>query len=655
MPQLRSGKSTGAVSAILSPSTRSQQQSTEAQPAAYRCESPSPRFQTPRTPFQDPATRIQSPTVQNQPEALRTVRTKRVEMPKGWMIFKRKRCSAGDIGELGRQLDLTDTVGPASQETPRHNSCPPAIPPGPGLRHDHEVPALGQNTASIESETVEFLGDVSERETALAQTPDSYLHAVNDPQGRGFLVHVLRKWRGISTLCRRRGRDLIICSRRCYEALSTLQGFDQPNNTRPPAAALAGSILRALWAAARDIRLVFFVLLQSLWSLVRWPVYGFFAVWMCLQISAMSYTYTSNAFLSNFCQNDLPLVRDWICSSWDKRVEPNQQNSSIENLNQPFESIFHSSGKTMSYELPHHIVQYGTTVRSFRASLPKSGYSPDDQRFFRHKFTEFIDQSSSTVTDAQLFHTHMIGTINRHILGTKYVAQRVNNSRLLIPTTVPISGLLAQGIVWFGARHMLYLPAGIEPFQQASLQVYKVQAMMLLEEHVRMIGERLDEDIHRIVELQRALLGLGELSEEIATHIARCKYSNSKDANARGKKKLLWFREMAFGQDYQDYEIDQRRKWLTIMDPVFHDATTFLNHAAHQFTVVRLSCQSLQERLADKAGAAEDGADVPEWVTQQVRELTVGMEELEDQLTAFKQEQLRFDRRVFKRADAGYE
>ena len=325
----------------------------------------------------------------------------------------------------------------------------------------------------------------------------------------------------------------------------------------------------------------------------------------------------------------------------------------MENLSQRMSDIFDSGQTDISYELPYHIARYETNVRSFRASLPQSEYSPEDQRYFRAQFTDLISQASGAITNAQLFHVHVVGTINIYVSDTRYMIQKLNRSGLLSPsqTSSNVNGPLALGMTWLNDHRVVYLPAGIGPFQELSTRDSGIQAIQIMEHHVASIAKRLTVNIDLAIVLQRSLWQLGEISELIANRVSECQSSNKFEAVARGRR--LQLADKIFGPDATGYQIGQRRKSLTAMGPVFQDAMSFLSRAAYQLQTAQMACQALIERLQYEGRAVQHEAGVPEWVVQQANELDTGIADLEIQLKAFRLKQLQFDKRLFHKDVSG--
>jgi len=365
------------------------------------------------------------------------------------------------------------------------------------------------------------------------------------------------------------------------------------------------------------------------------PFFVVIAGWMCLQALAIKRTLTSDAFFDNFCQYRSSIVPDWMCSSRNEYLVQLREDYPKKSFLSPFESILHSSQRTMSYELPYHVTRYETKIRSFDAVLPtllQSAFFLGDQQEIREKATEFIIQSDDTISSAQLFFTHIVGTINTHVSDTRILIQKLNETGVLSSQKPILDGALAKSIAWLDSYHLVFLPLGSELFYQGSMQDQQHQAVILMEDLVRSIVKRLQIDIDLILTLQGALWKLAECAEEFVTHVARYE----------SLKRMDQFEKYGVNP----YQITQRGRWLETMGPVLTDATTFIGLTAHEMTVARLAFQRLLARLSQQRQMAADGRDVTQWMRERATELIVGFNETEAPLEAFRAQQLEFDGRA---------
>ena len=548
------------------------------------------------------------------------------------MAFKRRRRSAGDIRDLKVFLELRHGI--IHSPPKRRNSASASI----------------DSTLSANSQRRYLRWD----KLALPDSVRKRVESMTRQKNNSF-TYIQAKWRASSALCRRQGKDLKTKLRAHYEALPRLQSFGDPGSLWPACKTLTTMFFAGFRDLLRDTFSIIRIEARFLWWLLYWPfaillgslVFSLFG----LQLLAWTYTYSSNTYLNIFCQGDFPVARNWICSNWDQRHSGHFQVQSTTSLNGPFENILHSRENSMSYELPYHIARYETQIRSFRATLAESEYAPSDQKWFREEFTKCIDQSKTAIRAAQVFHAHMVKTINIHISDTAYLVQKLDESGYLSSSSMlePTDGILKQSVVWLNSHNLVHLPHGIEPFQERSARDDNVRGLQIMREHVVKMASRVAVGRDLVLNLQGSLRDVRDISEGISEYVSECTRSNEHEAIERRQKRFFRLNEMWYGQDLKGYQIAQRKKSVETMGPVFKDAMGFVNLVADELGTAYDSCQALLGDLSIQGRAAKSGQDVSDWMHKQVHILTEGMKDLETQLKDFKIEQMRFDDQLFGR------
>ncbi|KAL8798920.1 MAG: hypothetical protein Q9182_006292 [Xanthomendoza sp. 2 TL-2023] len=544
-------------------------------------------------------------------------------LSKGWMDSKPRRRSEGDIQPFEKHLNRLYGIQQISLPR-RSSSCPPSSQ-AIGTRF------LRWSNALLPKSVYKRL--------------DAQIGYLGQPQSR--FTSARKNLTVAASLIQRQGMDLGIKLRTRSLGLPQVRSLSEQRGIRPAIRMLASGALEALCDVVRDVTSILLILGQAAWYLLRFPVTCVFAGLLFLQLLAMTYTFTSTAFLSSFCQHEIPLLRDWICGAQDLRLA--QRDIVVENLNRPFQNILESGQKTSSYSLPYLLSGYETTVRTFRASLPESEYTENDQEFFRGKFAKFIDGCRSTTDIAHRFHSHVTMTIDTHVSDTEYVVRKLQEYGFLALSMQarPLNGMLAQAMAWLNSYNLVYLPVGIEPFQQKCLRSANVQAITLLEGHVEMMIHRLDEDIRLVNLLQDGMWNLGVIAEQVMEQLSKCRQTNEYQGR-REQNRLSKLKEIVWGQSLEGYQIEQREKWLGKMGMQFEETVQFLIQSAYELSDARSMLQALIERLRVEGRAAKYGWEVDEWVREQTKELKTGFQDLVEQLKAFKSEKMRFDEGIFK-------
>ena len=388
-----------------------------------------------------------------------------------------------------------------------------------------------------------------------------------------------------------------------------------------------------------------FIRTKKYWKL---PTQIIFAVLLLLQITACVHSYTHHAFLSSFCPKKLPIISPPLCRSWNEIQQYHPEKPvQLKDIMSPYETILKSNSTSLSYELPNFLRRWETIVRQFRAGLPESHFSLEDQSRLYDLFTAYIKHSNHTVVTAQHFHSHMSGTIRQHISDTTWLTRKLSKASDLNNMTILLDGPMAQGMGWLNAHYMLYLPAGIEPFKQSYSLVSEVTAIDLMKAHVGDMTKRIHVDIEMTTSLQTSLLELGGTSEEIETFAAKSQSDNDVQLNT-GPIGVWGFLGYSLnGQTLPDYQIKQRQIWLEAKRPVFRECMTFHHLCASELEGAVLACNDVAEGLMYYGRAARYGSTAPEWIEEQARQMSAGVGALEFQLKNFKTEQMRFNKETF--------
>ena len=284
------------------------------------------------------------------------------DLSEDWMFLKSKRRSVGDIQNLEQVLDA------------KHGISKTFVKPRRSFWTTSTL-SVGIQPQYLHWEAI--------------MLPDRVTRSTSRNNTESFWAIIQKKWRVSAALCRWQGKDLRIKLRKRYEALSGSSMFEK-HKIGLGLMAFGINLLAAFMDIVRDTVSIFLIIAYFAWYFLFWLVCTLLAVLLCLQLLALAYTIISTAFLFNFCQQDLSIIRNWICSSWDE-VQRNSHSSASANLNSLFENILHSEKKTMAYELSHYIVCYQARVRSFRVSFFEFEYSLGDQAYFGGKFSDFIN------------------------------------------------------------------------------------------------------------------------------------------------------------------------------------------------------------------------------------------------------------------------
>lgn len=70
------------------------------------------------------------------------------------------------------------------------------------------------------------------------------------------------------------------------------------------------------------------------------------------------------------------------------------------------------------------------------------------------------------------------------------------------PSLNPDNRLLLESMAWLNTHHLIYLPIGIEPFQEGSQRSSRLKAVELMKDHIELIASLLTVDLDNITDLQ---------------------------------------------------------------------------------------------------------------------------------------------------------
>ena len=407
-------------------------------------------------------------------------------LPVDWNSFKRKKLSEGDITDLQNRLELDHNVRQRRVEPRRPSELDPSTLIDADLQRRH-------NTDSNLARLVKNLHSSTLLQDPLRWTQDT-------PKAESW-------------------------QRRIVDQISSFTHW-----LGNLASALFVALLRFLYDCTRTFGQTW----KMCWPILRWPLVFLVTFLIALNATAFAYTVTHEAFLSNFCVKELPLVRNWMCSAWDKRLQPGSVEETGSFLD-PLGGILDRNGSTSSYVLPHILARYQSIVRSFKVNLPVSQFSATDQQYLREQFTQFINQSDVTIQSSQDFHAHIMGTIDRVVSNTPYYIDKISEYN---PTSFPLNektleitfeadDSLSKSMAWFNSHYMVFLPAGLEPFRQRVVRIPYAESVYGLQKHIAAMRDRLTIGIDMALTLQNKMKEQRWIGEKIEERVALSRSENN--------------------------------------------------------------------------------------------------------------------------------
>ena len=143
-------------------------------------------------------------------------------------------------------------------------------------------------------------------------------------------------------------------------------------------------------------------------------------------------------------------------------------------FNEKFETMFEDKNITTAISLTYYLSQWQTEFRWLRSNLPGAKLYLWDGQFFRNTLTESIDLNKDFVVLSQKTFTHMHGTVESIVSGIALVMGSLNETGFTSETLPllddPCDSLLTIGMKWLNSKSLVYLPYGLEPFQEPRRQ-----------------------------------------------------------------------------------------------------------------------------------------------------------------------------------------
>lgn len=523
-------------------------------------------------------------------------------LPIDWNLFKRKRLSEGDIADLQDCLELSHNV---RQKEPRR---PSELDPSTLIDCDLQRP--GSPPGFVKKRHPSSLHQVSLR----------WIQATSRP-----LSIISDSWRR-----QRRIADEISSFTRCL------------SNS---ASGLMAVVLHFLC----DCIVAFGQSWRICWPILRWPLVVLVTFLVALNTMALAYTVTHEAFLSKFCVKELPLVRDWMCSVWDRRLQSEKRVEETGRFTDPLEAFLLRNSSSSSYVLPHILGRYETIVRSFKVNLPVSQFSTLDQDYLREQFTEFIDQSSVTIASSQEFHSHIMGTISRSVSNTQYYIDQISgynftstppHNEKTFEISFETDDSLSKSMAWFNSHYLVVLPAGLEPFRQRVVRVPYAESVWGLQKHLALIADRLTVDIDMALTLKAQMQDQREIGQRIEERVALSRSINNVKLAQRSSWRFLI--EHLLWKSLVSYQVEQRAQWLEVMAKVFDEYRLFLDGAIIDMETARRECNSFSTRLLEEVEQVTSGWAMTDWTTHEISILKEGAGNLKNLLKDFQLAQGRF-------------
>ena len=194
---------------------------------------------------------------------------------------------------------------------------------------------------------------------------------------------------------------------------------------------------------------------------------------------------------------------------------------------------------------------------------------------------------------------------------------------------------------------LVYLPMGLQPFQENVLQQPTLNAMEWMKSHIGDVVRGLEKDIIMINALRQSLNDLAATSENIETYTTQL-WSDCQRALVASKPR--WWELFSNTRQYrlEIHTIEQQALWLGKVRDGIGLISEKLCMMADDFQSTIHSCRKFQEQLSREGEMARFGWNVSYWIDRQADDLEGGFEDLRFDLQKFIKKKIRFDREMFR-------
>ena len=233
----------------------------------------------------------------------------------------------------------------------------------------------------------------------------------------------------------------------------------------------------------------------------------------------------------------------------------------------------------------------------------------------------------------------MHGTAEVIVSGTALVMGSLNEtgftSKPLPLLNYPRDNLLTIGMEWLHSKGLVYLPYGLERFQEPrGLSTWKGIARMRV--FIQRVIERLRKDKDGIISLRDQLNSQVDLSNRLTTEAVRLVSEGNEAKVLRGYRGWYALLDIIGHTDPKDWITQQRLQALESMTPVYRNQSDYLGKASVQLGSALQACESLKESLFAQHIAVERGMSPSDWLFEQPKVLEKGKEKMVKELNVWK-------------------
>lgn len=400
---------------------------------------------------------------------------------------------------------------------------------------------------------------------------------------------------------------------------------------------------------AQDLLTGIWKTLRFLWWAFKEPILLILMLLFSVEIFAIVYTFTNNTFMNTFCEMKPPLVRDWVCSDWDTEWVPRYRAQEVTDINQGFENILDDGNLGFALSLPYYLSNWQSQYRYLRSHLRSAKLPAADEEFSYNKLTESMELSKDTVISSQSTFSHLHGTVNYIVDGTQKLVGSLNETGFLsaiVAQDVPGNSLIATGMQWMESHYLVYLPVGLEPFQETTNTLAQ-NGIMRMRLFVHATRQRLMDDKMAVLTLQAQLRTLAEIADALDTAAAYATDEEETSRIIRGHRRWYSFLKLIGEPNLNDYVTEQRLQALESMVRIYQGHIDYLSRVDLQLGSALQACDALEECLIEEESLVRRGLRPSDWVIEQPVILEKGAVALGQELKAWDLKKREFNKKVF--------
>ncbi len=248
--------------------------------------------------------------------------------------------------------------------------------------------------------------------------------------------------------------------------------------------------------------------------------------------------------------------------------------------------------------LPHSIAAIQDTMRGLRFGVQRSTLSDNDKSEFTNVLSQYIKLNHDAIDALQTLFAGTSSTFDWVELQTTVLIKDLTSIARDDQSATHVR--LSRGMTWLAYHRMLWLPFGVNPFQQR--QSVTTRGIARLKQHVLRIEPRVVRDISRAIELRALFIRLSDLVQDVLALAANQEVRATEESALVIQGRDIWFRLYAtLGFNMKNFErVEQRIKTLETIEPIAKDAAQYLTGTIMTLKNIQIKSEDLKGRLNEQ-------------------------------------------------------